>query len=178
MKRTCDPDADSALDVTMAEWRRMTGHADDSGEPNGVGAERAVDFEVLRFRSVGPEDAADDVGAHGGAVTEKDDLEQPFGCRAGALQPYVGREDGHVRENRRFDEAFRGHRSVRAEAGESPSVGVPAARPPLGRNLNRRPVRNCGEAYRTKGYDDAFHWMSLKRHPARSLPWKDRRGRG
>ena len=33
MKRTCDPDADSALDVTMAEWRRMTGHADDSGVP-------------------------------------------------------------------------------------------------------------------------------------------------
>ena len=33
MKRTCDPDADNALDVTMAEWRRMTGHADDSGVP-------------------------------------------------------------------------------------------------------------------------------------------------
>ena len=34
MKRTCDPDADNALDVTMAEWRRMTGHADDSGIPS------------------------------------------------------------------------------------------------------------------------------------------------
>ena len=33
MKRTCDPDADNALDITMAEWRRMTGHADDSGVP-------------------------------------------------------------------------------------------------------------------------------------------------
>ena len=34
MKRTYDPDADSALDVTMAEWRRMSGHADDSGIPS------------------------------------------------------------------------------------------------------------------------------------------------
>ena len=34
MKRTCDPDADTSLDVTMAEWRRMTGHADDGSVPS------------------------------------------------------------------------------------------------------------------------------------------------
>ena len=127
-------------------------------DAHGVRAEFGIDGHALVFASVGEGDRPDGLRRRNDfPVAEKGvgDIHRRHDCRALQGQGQLGNR--LLFELGRLDDTLGTHRAVLSQVGEAQSVGDPAVGPAFGRNLDRRPARNCGEEDKTKGCYGAFH---------------------
>ena len=130
---------------------------------DAAGAARRVRVVSLDLCRVSAGDGAEANRLRGlSVVVKKGDLRKAVGGVGRTFDRHRRAQDARPWPSRRRNPRPVAHlrRAVGkrfAEVGEAPSVGDPAAGPAAGRNLDRRPARNCGEEGQAKDCYGAFH---------------------